>query len=99
MSRRRQATGIDSELVRGILADVYAERERQHAVWGKQRLDYPVWLTVLMEEVGEAAQAVLAYRVMADQLRLQHLRAELVQVAAVAVQIIEHIDIDEDLRS
>lgn len=75
------------------LMDVSAERRRQTAKWGVQSLTWPEWILVLTEEVGEAAQAVNdAYWHGAE---LGHLREELVQVAAVAVQIIEAIDADQ----
>lgn len=42
-----------------ILDEVERERHRQEAKWGPQHHDPPVWLAILMEEVGEAAQAWL----------------------------------------
>lgn len=82
------------------LMEVERERNRQQEKWGTQRLDFPVWQTVLTEEVGEVAEAILRHReAVADPtLRpllntlLGDLRAEIVQVAAVAVSMIEHID-------
>lgn len=41
---------------------VESERTRTHVKWDRQRHDFPIWLTVLSEEVGEVAQAVLRYR-------------------------------------
>ena len=74
------------------LDSVGQERYRQEAKWGVQRHDMTVWLTVLSEEVGELSQAILRYReVMTDQ-RRDAIRAEAVQVAAVAVAMIEHLD-------
>ena len=69
------------------IGDVIEERQRQDAKWGDQSgLPRERMLAVLMEEVGEVAEAILANGKPRD------LRAELVQVAAVAVQMIEHID-------
>ena len=76
------------------------ERAAQHAQWGTQRHDFPVWQTVLSEEVGELAQAILRYREAVEDpalhglraTRLHEMRAEAVQVAAVAAALIEHID-------
>lgn len=76
-----------------IWAAILAERERQAAKWdgphdwgwgdcSSDDVYMPVKLTVLMEEVGEVARAVLD-RKPAD------LRTELTQVAAVAVAILE----------
>ena len=75
-------------------ADVYAEvrqeRVRQDAQWGERVEDSFVYAVALAEECGEVARAVhdirFANGTVAD------LRAELIQVAAVAVQIMERID-------
>lgn len=84
-----------------VCNDVIAERFTQHAKWGVQRHSWPEWLSILTEEVGEAAQAanVLYWANGAsdgqrDELT-DALRIELIQVAAVAVAILEHI---EELR-
>lgn len=70
---------------RHVYTDIKEERERQDAKWGEQNHPLDTWMTVLMEEVGEAAQDVLKGRT-------PELRKELVQVAAVAVAAIEFID-------
>lgn len=69
------------------VALVADERARQNAKWGEQTHHDFVWLAILMEEVGELAQAIT---------QTEHggphagtAKAELVQVAAVAVQWIE----------
>ena len=73
---------------------VLAERASQEAKWGVQRISWPEWMTVLMEEVGEAAQVAneVHWRGDRQSLTLDDLRDELVQVAAVAVAMIEHIE-------
>ena len=83
----------DVELAKivAVLRDVTDERKRQHELWGVQRLDWPVWIAVLTEETGESAEAALEAHFNPDK-SLAHLREELVQVAAVAVAIVEHID-------
>lgn len=64
---------------RDVYTAINYERDRQDAKWGSQR-DLPghLWMTILTEEVGEAAKEVL-------ERRHNHLRMELTQVAAVAV--------------
>ena len=42
-----------------ILEEIRKERLRQDAKWGPQHYELTMWLTILMEEVGEAAQAYL----------------------------------------
>lgn len=103
-----------------VLNDILQERQRQHDKWGTQRHDFPVWLTVLGEEVGELAEAILTMRRIeaetplvvganADRLMrehrdssqrrcLRHVRDEAIQVAAVAVAMIEHIDEWREVR-
>jgi len=80
-----------------ILIEVSHERDRQRKKFGTQRHDFPVWMTVLGEEFGEVCQAILRSRedgVLPAQksVLLGHARNELVQVAAVAVAAIEHLD-------
>lgn len=75
----------------GVLDEVYRERERQEAKWGEQNLDPATWLMVLGEEVGEVNNAVLE-TIFGNQPNLDHYRAELIQVAAVAVRMIENYD-------
>lgn len=83
------------------LSDVSGERARQVEKWGDQIANPPgAMLAILTEEIGEVATAVIrlydhsrpeAHRDVSD------LRTELVQVAAVAVQWIEHIDRDREI--
>lgn len=65
-----------------VLYDIASERERQNRLWSREP---GIWaapdgvkLAVLTEEVGEVARALL------DRESPERLRAELVQVAAVA---------------
>ncbi len=73
-----------------ILKEVQQERERQNAKWGEQNHHPFVWLGILGEEVGEANKAVLDHNF--DGKTLDNYREELVQVAAVAVAMIECLD-------
>lgn len=70
------------------LQDVMEERARQDAKCGVQNHRDEWWLTILIEEVGEAAEAILEN---SDATRNQHLSQELVSVAAVAVAWLEAI--------
>ena len=73
------------------IGSVIAEMKRQDEKWGADRDLHPfVWQTILSEEVGEFSQAILH-----DEFgghKLGTAREEMVQVAAVALQIIEHYD-------
>lgn len=52
--------GADGRFTEDVLAWVADERNRQNEKWGAQHHDPTMWLAILMEEVGEAAQAHLA---------------------------------------
>lgn len=77
-----------------VLVDIAEERRRQDQKWGTREQAFPVWLTILGEEVGEACQAALDYNFSpgpsVDTAR--RIREELVQVAAVATAAIEDLD-------
>jgi NTP pyrophosphatase (non-canonical NTP hydrolase) len=68
-----------------------AERKRQDAKWGEQNHELPLYLTILMEEVGEMSQAYLDATFGAKD-TAEHVREEAVQVAAVALAIVECLD-------
>lgn len=78
------------ELRTQAVLDVMKERSRQFAKWGEQNHDLPTWMAILGEEFGELCQAVL-HDQFGGHAAGTH-RAEAVQVAAVAIQIIEYID-------
>lgn len=73
-----------------ILSEIQTERKRQDAIWGKQNHADFIWLSILTEEIGEVAQAILhdgfggSHKGMA--------RKELIQAAAVAVAWLECMD-------
>lgn len=65
---------------------ILAERQGQNEKWGANRnLPPDKWVTILTEEVGEVARAVQEHDMLA-------MRAEAVQVAAVALAIMEWVD-------
>jgi len=59
-----------------------------------EELDFvgPFEVFGMAAEFGEACQAILHYRELMSDQRRAKIRAELVQVAAVAVAAIEHLD-------
>lgn len=73
------------------LTDVIAEMDRQDTKWGSDRNLNPfIWSSILGEEVGEFNQSILH-----DYYGGKFAgtgRDEMVQVAAVALQIIEYYD-------
>ena len=65
------------------------ERDRQDEKWGPRDHQLPVWVTILMEEVGELAAAVLCHRFGNDDHPELDWRKEAMQVAAVALSMCE----------
>jgi NTP pyrophosphatase (non-canonical NTP hydrolase) len=72
------------------LTDVLQERERQEKKWGEQNHDPFAYLAILMEEVGEFSEAALHLRFGGPE--AFGMRTEAVQVAAVALAIVECLD-------
>lgn len=76
-----------------ILRQVMDERVSQDRKFGTQSHSASMWLAILTEEVGEAAEQVveLASAIRVDDIAAS-LRDELIQVAAVAVAFVEWMD-------
>ena len=77
-----------------ILFDVLNERKRQDEKFGANRHQHPfLWNTILTEEVGEAAKDSLDIYFSDNPLEaMARYRKELIEVAAVAIAIIQDID-------
>lgn len=73
-----------------VLGDIATERLRQNHKWGEQNHAPAYWLMILGEEVGEVNKAVLEATFGTET--LENYRKELVQVAAVAIAMIECYD-------
>ncbi len=73
-----------------IFSDVNDERIRQEAKWGVQNHHLATWCLILGEEVGEVQKVVLEHLTQGKD--ISNFRTELIQVAAVAFQIIEWFD-------
>lgn len=81
MSEQRMDT--DSVITRSrLMSEISHELERQHLKWGVQDHEPLYWLGILVEEVGEVAQAMIENR------PLSVVEKELIQVAAVAISAI-----------
>lgn len=79
---------------REILQKINIERSRQDEKWGFPQINsIPEWGIILGEEVGEAMQEMNEIRF--REKGMDSLIAELIQVAAVAVAIIEHITMED----
>ena len=82
-----------------VVRDVYEERVRQDKKWGEQNHDNAHYFAILAEEFGEVAKEVVelhAYNgptgAVAYIERMQNLRTELIQTAAVAVAMVECLE-------
>src|SRR5436190_1492862 len=74
-----------------VLREVADERHRQLSLWGDQLHSQLVWLSILGEEFGEVGRAI-------NEKNEQEYRAELVEVAAVAVAAVESLDKNKTLE-
>jgi NTP pyrophosphatase (non-canonical NTP hydrolase) len=88
---------VNKTVTSRVLREVYAEREAQEKKWGQQNHEPAVYLSILVEEVGEVAQDVNDAMHPNDDGDdeagcLAAAREELIQVAAVAVGMIEALD-------
>lgn len=80
-----------SELQMHISAMVLAERRRQNAMWGVQRHDILRWLSIIVEEVGEVAEATQHGMPNEKATDAGDLLTELIQVAASAQAAAEQV--------
>jgi NTP pyrophosphatase (non-canonical NTP hydrolase) len=71
------------------ITQIEQEQRRQIDLWGIQNHRPEHWLAILMEEVGEVSREILES---SSETANKHYRDELVQVAAVAVSMIESYD-------
>lgn len=93
---------MNVEMAGKFIQEICEERDKQDIRWGEQNHPPEVWLMILGEEVGEATRAALEawasdpvlYQTSRD-MWLGHYRAELVQVAAVAMAMVESLDRNE----
>ena len=76
-----------------ILNYVLTERIAQDQKWGVQNHSPADWITILVEEVGEASKEALEFKFGPSPAEsLKRYKTELIQVAAVAVAMVECLD-------
>ncbi len=92
----------------GILNEVQQERARQNRKWGEQNHSAVEWIAIFTEEVGEAARNGVDFHFRNGLInpyetetelerniqieRIMKYRKECIQVAAVAVAMVESLD-------
>jgi len=74
-----------------VLSEVLEERAKQEFKWGEQNHWPSFWANILGEEVGEVSHAIL-------EQDWTNYREELIQVAAVAVAMVESFDRNPDKK-
>lgn len=79
-----------------ILAEINAARDDAESKHGRNWHNYPTWISLLAEELGEAAKEAHSAHFGGDYINKAsaRLRAELLDVAQLAVALIEQIDED-----
>ncbi len=63
--------------------DIIAERRRQDAKWGEQNHEFPLWMAILAEELGEMSKEYL------DRKDPVNFRNEVIQSCAVLMAMLE----------
>lgn len=90
-----------------VVGEVVGERRRQDGKWGVQNHSPTNWLPILSEEFGEVGRALCELKVAEDrdgpesmnaQRHRDNYREELIQLAAVAVAMVESYDRNEGVR-
>lgn len=84
---------LDAAMRLGVVQEVLTEASRAGAKFGAQAgLTDTEWLAVLVEEVGEAARELNETGLAGQPRDLELLRAEVIQVAAVALRWLEAVE-------
>lgn len=86
-----KAAGVDIPLTMAVLIDVDDERARQDQIYGRQRHEMGTWLKILIEEVGEVAQAMQKENDWGKKSDASDLYTELIQTAAVCIAMAEQV--------
>lgn len=82
---------MSTDLMKKVNFDVLTERVRQNRKWGMQRHNHGDWLKILIEEVGEVAQAMQKEMHWGKDSDADDLYKELTHVAAVASAMAEQV--------
>ncbi len=79
-----------NDSVTPVIQEVVCERWSQHRKWGRQDHGPLEWVGILGEEFGEVSKAAIEHHFNGKP--IAEYRAELIQVAAVAVAAVEALD-------
>lgn len=80
-----------------IIDKIRKERTKQEQKWGQQNHSTAEWCMILGEEVGEVNKAALEAHFKMDnpEQKLKEYKEELIQVAALAINMIESLHRNE----
>lgn len=82
-----------------ILKTIESEIESINKKWGEQNHDLYKWVAILLEETGEVSKSTLEYEFAQSSKEkkkmLEECKAELIQVAAVSIEMIKSIERNE----
>ena len=71
---------------------IQAECDRQDVKWGANRNLHPLeWISILSEEVGEVSKEINDAGFNVEEIMLKKYEDEIIQVAAVACQMLKNI--------
>jgi NTP pyrophosphatase (non-canonical NTP hydrolase) len=82
---------LKPDLTEQALEMISKERDRQDAKWKLQRHTPEKWLTIIMEEVGEMAQAIQKGDIQHKLSDADDLLTETIQAAACCVELAEQL--------
>lgn len=85
----------DSMVQSKVIVDVMMERKRQDEKWGEQNHNPYIYLTILIEEVGELGQAILETQFGGKHGGWENVRKEAIHCTAVALALVECLDRDK----
>jgi hypothetical protein len=83
---------FNAELNHTIMQEVVRERHKQHTLFGLQRHNWIEWLGILTEESMEFTKEVVDNHWHPDPQSFQRMTTELMQLVAVGVAMLEHMD-------
>ena len=85
---------MDEERQAGIIDQILYERSMQDEKWGEQNHNPAEWMSILIKKVVEASKEALENNSNPYTTNLRKYRHEMIQVAAVALSMIECLDRD-----
>ncbi len=80
---------------KAVLKEISEERKSQYFIYGEQDFTPEMFFTILGEKFGKVSTAIKEWRLEDKEGYKKNYREELIQLAAVAVQMVECLDRSE----